>query len=110
MKRLAFMLLLAACSAAPPPPEPEKPQTAFVGRVPKRDELVCFPCHSHVNFSKGPPFPHDFAPHKSVGHCHVCHQGAHHEGREIDKSICLSCHEGDSAALQEFARVERKSK
>ena len=114
MKPGALMLglLAAACGGSPPAPREEpRPQAVTVAaKLPRPDDLPCFPCHSLLNFEKGPPFPHARAAHKMVGHCHNCHQGAHHEGREIDKAICLTCHEQDSEALQEFARVERKSK
>jgi len=111
---LTLVLLAAACGGPPPAalegPKPKAESAAVAAKLPKPDDLPCFPCHSLLNFEKGPPFPHARAAHKMVGHCHNCHQGAHHEGRAIDKAICLTCHEQDSEALQEFARVERKSK
>lgn len=101
-----LVLALAACDWAPPPTPAERERArgpvkvALADRVPKRSELVCFPCHSQVVFEKGPPFPHQSIGHRGAGHCHRCHQGSAHEGRTIDRSACLSCHEADSEQLQ----------
>ena len=95
MRAAALLLLLAACGA--PPPQPEK--RALVARVPQREELPCFPCHSQVKFEKGPPFPHAKAPHKFAGHCHLCHEGMGHEGKTIDRAACLGCHEEGSPEI-----------
>jgi hypothetical protein len=112
VNRAVFILLaLAACSAPPPPALVEAaPRPSLAARVPKREELVCFPCHSHLKFEKGPPFAHGSTAHRKVGHCHVCHQGKGHEGREIDRTACLTCHGEGSEALRTLARNERKSK
>jgi hypothetical protein len=101
-----LVLVLAACDWAPPPTPAEVAKAkgpvkvALEDRVVKRAELVCFPCHSQVVFEKGPAFPHKSIGHRSAGHCHRCHIGSAHEGRQIDRSACLSCHEADSEELQ----------
>ena len=111
MRRAAALLLAAACSAPPPPVAAveRKPQL-LAARLPQREELVCFPCHSHVRFEKGPPFAHGLMAHRNAGHCHVCHQGQHHEGRAIDRGACLTCHDEKAQAWQALARVDRKRK
>jgi hypothetical protein len=109
VRRAAALALALACGAPPRAPDPG-PQAVATARLPRSDELACFPCHSHLNWQKGPPFPHALAAHRAAGHCHVCHQGMHHEGRAIDRAACLSCHDQGSQELQAFARVERKSK
>lgn len=96
-----FLLLMAGCAAPPPPAAPPRVELLASSRLPKRADLVCFPCHSHVKFEKGPPFPHAPAAHRM--HCHTCHEGGGHHGQEIDRSACLSCHEEGSAELHILA-------
>ena len=97
---LLLLLLAAACSSPVlPPPPPPKAAPALTARVPRRDDLVCFPCHSLQKFDKGPPFAHGTQAHLAVGHCHACHQGTGHEPREIDTSACRACHREGSRAL-----------
>jgi hypothetical protein len=104
----AALALAAACGSAPAAqPRPEPPATR-VARLPSRSELVCFPCHSHLKFEKGPPFAHGSAAHRQVGHCHVCHQGTGHEPREIDRGACLACHEAGSEPLGILAADDGK--
>jgi hypothetical protein len=97
----ALLLLLAAAACGPPalPPPPPKPSVSLASRVPNREDLVCFPCHSLQKFEKGPPFAHGTQAHLAAGHCHACHQGSGHEPREIDPSACLACHKEGSRAL-----------
>ncbi|HET9751457.1 MAG TPA: hypothetical protein VFP52_00785 [Myxococcales bacterium] len=93
MKSVVLMLLAFACGA--PPEQPARaPATAkaAVERLPRRSELPCFPCHSQVVFEKGPNFAHASIGHRNAGHCHLCHMGMGHHGRDIDRSACLSCH------------------
>ena len=95
---------LAGCPGLPEGPKPQPPSAvrkvvAFADRLPKRSELVCFPCHSQQKFEKG-PFPHKNVAHKNAGHCHTCHMGSAHEGRTIDRTACITCHEEGSEELQ----------
>ncbi len=105
---LPLLLLLAACGApevAPPPfAAPHRTEAALAGRLPQRQDLVCFPCHSQLKFEKGPPFAHAASHHRNAGHCHVCHLGQGHEGRPIDKAACLTCHEEGSENLRILSR------
>ncbi len=110
MIRAAALVLAVACSPPPPLAVVEARPQVLVAHLPEREELVCFPCHSHVRFEKGPPFAHGLSGHRAAGHCHVCHQGQHHEGREIDRDACLTCHGEGSPALQILAMAERKNK
>jgi hypothetical protein len=108
----ALMALLSGCPGVPQ--EPQKPAVkakpaSFEDRLPKRADLPCFPCHSIVKFEKG-PFPHKKAPHKGAGHCHFCHMGSGHEGRSIDRSACLTCHEADSEEIQILSKSDTPSK
>lgn len=108
--RAAAILLAIGCSTPPPPAAVEPARPILAARLPQREELVCFPCHSLVRFEKGPPFAHAFAAHRGAGHCHLCHQGQHHEGRAIDRGACLSCHDPKAQAWQALARVDRRHK
>lgn len=101
----ATAVLLAACGAAPPPPQ--GPAPALTARLPARADLPCFPCHSQVKFEKGRRFPHALAAHQRAGHCHLCHLGAGHHGREIDREACLTCHQEGSEPLARHARSDR---
>ncbi len=115
MIRVALLaaVLTAACGApADPPPAPfvtPRDRAALAARLPQRQDLVCFPCHSQLKFEKG-AFPHKNAAHKNAGHCHLCHVGWHHdEERSIDRSACLTCHEEGSEELQILSRNDRTS-
>ncbi len=113
MTRAALLMLLAAACGAPadPPPAPfvtPRDPATLAAKLPQRQDLVCFPCHSQLKFEKG-PFPHAKAAHKMAGHCHVCHQGSHHEGRAIDQDACLKCHEQGSEELMILSRRDRTS-
>lgn len=110
MIRAAAILLAVSCSAPPPSGIVEARPQVLGARLPQREELVCFPCHSHVKFEKGPRFAHGLPAHRGAGHCHVCHQGQHHEGRAIDRGACLSCHDQKEQAWQALAKVDRKHK
>jgi len=103
---LALLLAAAACTPPPAPPPAPKPAATLASRKPKREDLVCFPCHSLLKFEKGPPFPHTLAAHRAAGHCHTCHQGTGHEPREIDRAACLACHETGSPELTTLAAGE----
>lgn len=112
MKRALMLLLFAAACGAPEPPAPfaaPRDPATLAARLPKREDLVCFPCHSQLKFEKGPPFPHAKAAHKMAGHWHVCHQGSHHEGRAIDKTACLTCHEAGSEEVSILAKSDTAS-
>jgi len=90
------LLLLAAWAGCTAPQEPARtpaPPVKLADRLPKRADLPCFPCHSHVTFEKGPAFAHASVGHRDAGHCHRCHQGLGHGGRTIDRTACLACHE-----------------
>ena len=108
--KAALLLFAAAACSAPPAVVEARPQATLASRLPQREELVCFPCHSHLKFERGPPFAHGSSAHRKAGHCHICHQGKGHEPREIDRSACLSCHDERSQALQILARNERKNR
>lgn len=118
MSRLAALLLaaLAACNASPLEPQaaprsfpPLSAEKGLAARLPKRADLPCFPCHSHVKFEKG-PFPHGSIGHRDAGHCHKCHLGTGHEGHVIDRTACLSCHEEGAEELQLLSRSGTPSK
>ena len=100
-------LLLLGCGRAQPPP-PAGPVLAAT--LPPRSGLRCFPCHSQLKFEKGPAFPHALAAHRAAGHCHVCHLGTGHHGREIDGAACLTCHEAGSPQLGRLARHDTTSR
>ena len=99
----ALGVALAGCPGLPDGPPPQAAskvrKVALADRLPKRSELVCFPCHSQQKFEKG-PFPHKNIAHKNAGHCHTCHMGSAHEGRTIDRTACITCHEEGSEELQ----------
>ena len=106
------LLLAALAGCGPPPFAQEKPRVfpplsagpTLAARLPRRAELACFPCHSHVKFDKG-PFPHASIGHKGAGHCHRCHVGiAGHGGRAIEKNACLSCHQEEAEELKILSR------
>jgi hypothetical protein len=61
--------------------------------LPARESLPCFKCHDFAKFGDGGRFPHDFKPHKRVGHCHRCHLGIAHHGTALDTQVCKTCHE-----------------
>ena len=69
---LALLLAAAACTPPPVPPPAPKPAATLASRKPKREDLVCFPCHSLLKFEKGPPFPHSLAAHRAA--CLACHE------------------------------------
>jgi hypothetical protein len=111
VKVAAALLLLAGCGApVRERPAEKRPPVALAARVPQRSELVCFPCHSQVKFEHGPPFAHALAGHRGAGHCHVCHLGKGHEGREIDVDACVSCHGQRGEELGRLATSDKKSK
>jgi hypothetical protein len=99
----ALGLALAGCPGLPEAPKQAAPKArkavSLTDRLPKRAELVCFPCHSQQKFERG-PFPHKNVAHKGAGHCHTCHMGSAHEGRTIDRTACITCHEEGSEELQ----------
>ena len=109
MKRAATLVLLVlGCGGAPsatPPLAAVRPPV-----LPRRSELTCFPCHSQLKFEKGPAFPHALAAHRAAGHCHVCHLGSGHHGRQIDGGACLTCHEAGSPQLARLASRDTTSK
>jgi hypothetical protein len=109
--RAALLLVLAtaACDRLPVAQAAQR-KPPVTSRLPHREDLVCFPCHSHVKFEKGPPFAHGVAAHKTAGHCHVCHRGAGHEPREIERSACLTCHDERSRELGILATNDRKNR
>lgn len=92
MRSLVLLGLAVACAGAPEPVRPPPAPKPIAERLPKRSELPCFPCHSQVVFEKGPNFAHASIGHRNAGHCHLCHMGMGHHGRDIDRSACLSCH------------------
>ena len=105
MRAAALLLAVAACNPPPvAPPAPAQPGPTLASRVPRREDLVCFPCHSQLKFDQGPPFAHALAAHRQAGHCHVCHQGSGHEPREIDQAACLACHRKGARALAILAQ------
>ena len=112
MIRVAALLLsLAACGGPlTPPGKPAAPRAVAARALPQRADLPCFPCHSQLKFEKGPRFPHALSAHKHAGHCHTCHVGAGHHGREIDRNACLSCHEEGSGQLGHLARSDTSGK
>ena len=89
----ALALLLVACNGpvVVPTAEPANPTVVATAKVPQRADLPCFPCHSQVKFEQGERFPHKLVAHK--GHCHTCHVWTGHHGREIDRTVCLTCHD-----------------
>jgi hypothetical protein len=94
--RACALLLLIACAGCAARGEPARapaPPVTRSDRFPRRADLPCFPCHSHLVFEKGPDFAHASAGHRNAGHCHLCHQGMGHQGRAIDRTACLACHE-----------------
>ena len=112
---LPLLALLVACGApqAGPPPfaaphaselTTARTPAALAARLPQRPDLVCFPCHSQLKFEKGPPFAHAASHHRNAGHCHVCHTGAGHEGRVIDRTACLTCHAEEAEELRILSR------
>ena len=110
----ALGLALTGCPGLPEGPKPQPPSkvrkaVSLTERLPKRSELACFPCHSQQKFEKG-PFPHKNIAHKNAGHCHTCHMGSAHEGRTIDRTACLTCHEADSEELQLLSKSDTPSK
>jgi hypothetical protein len=111
VKSAAVMLLAFACGAPPEQPaRPAAPAKAAVERLPKRSELPCFPCHSQVVFEKGGKFAHASIGHRDAGHCHLCHLGMGHHGRDIDRTACLSCHPDGAPEpeLRETSDTKRK--
>ncbi|MFL5290369.1 MAG: hypothetical protein ACJ79U_02530, partial [Myxococcales bacterium] len=74
------------------------------------EDLVCFSCHSQAIFEKGPKFAHASAAHGGAGHCHVCHRGAGHEPRAIERSACLTCHGERSPELGILATDDTPSR
>ena len=108
---LALLVLAVACKPALPVAQAGEPKPrAAASRLLRREDLVCFPCHSHVSFEKGPRFAHASAGHRGAGHCHVCHRGAGHEPRAIERSACLTCHGEQSRELEILATDDRPSK
>lgn len=111
MIRAAVLLLaVAACNGMPDALADPPAQVTAASRLPHREELVCFACHSHVKFERGPRFAHGLTGHRKAGHCHVCHQGQGHHGQRIDASACLSCHDEGSKALESLATDDRSSR
>lgn len=108
MRSIVVMMLLFACAGAPEPVrQPPNPKTV-AERLPKRTELPCFPCHSQIVFEKGPKFAHAAVGHRDAGHCHRCHVGMGHHGRDIDKGACLSCHPDGAPRPELPERSDRK--
>jgi hypothetical protein len=93
VRRAAAALLLSAACSGPLPrdPPPRAPEPTLAGRLPKREELVCFQCHSLVKFKKGPRFAHALPAHQKAGHCHLCH-GLGHGQDQVAREACLGCH------------------
>ena len=83
----------AGCAAPTEPARTPAPPRTVAERLPRRGDLPCFPCHSQIVFEKGPKFAHASVGHRDAGHCHRCHQGMGHQGRAIDRTACLACHE-----------------
>ena len=102
----ALALLLLGCGTVPPPSPAAAP--VRTARLPQRAELACFPCHSQLQFEEGPKFPHALTAHRRAGHCHLCHLGSGHHGREIDRGACLTCHEEGSRPLAHLARSDAR--
>ncbi len=100
MIRLAAALLLLAACGGPLPrdPEPRAAEPALASRLPKREELVCFECHSLVSFKKGPRFAHALPAHEKAGHCTSCHVSPGHHGNAVDRRACAACHGEGKAA------------
>jgi hypothetical protein len=102
------MMLAFACAGAPEPARtPPKPRT-LAERLPKRSELPCFPCHSQIVFEKGPRFAHASVGHRDAGHCHRCHLGMGHHGRDVDRTACLSCHPDGAKDAESRERSDRR--
>ena len=108
----AIAIVLAGCGGPLKPPGhmPAMRAPVAVKALPQRADLPCFPCHSQLKFEKGPRFPHALSAHRIAGHCHTCHVGAGHHGREIDRTACLSCHEAGSEQLAQLARSDTSGK
>jgi hypothetical protein len=92
VRSVVLMLVAFACGGPEGPARPPPPAKAAVERLPRRGDLPCFPCHSQLVFEKGPKFAHASIGHRDAGHCHRCHVGMGHHGRDIDRGACLSCH------------------
>ena len=104
------MMLAFACAGAPEPARTlPKPKTV-AERLPKRSELPCCPCHSQIVFEKGPKFAHASIGHRDAGHCHRCHVGMGHHGRDIDTTACLTCHPDGAPEAELPGRSGRRSR
>ncbi len=98
---LAALLGALACGCADrgAPVEAPAPDVVPVVRYvspgpPKVADLPCFQCHDYTKWGEAPgQFPHEFDPHKEVGHCHMCHEITGHRHNAIVRATCLGCHE-----------------
>ena len=108
---LALVFAVSACNPGLPAARAgERQPEASASRLPRREDLVCFPCHSQAIFEKGPKFAHGSTAHRGAGHCHVCHRGAGHEPRAIERSACLTCHGEQSPELGILATDDTPSR